>query len=319
MTYYRSNLSDTVKNYRSRTGKPFLSQTYRSPSTLTRADSYCPPFLDTAMQQVTQGVAYIHSKRIVHCDLKPENILCDSERDFQIADFGCAVYAGKFDELGGTRHFAAPELYEDNVAATTKCDIWSLGIIALDMFGGVTDDIDPEQGRKQYFNYVIRMAEKIHSLTFPVQDALRYAMHDRYSAQKILNEWGSSSSQRSAGPSIDSANIREIRPRSTMARHSTSRRSPPRTRVGGAANMQTDDSLGPGRLVQPHYEIRSPRIEMRSPKRRDWDEDEYRPRPPPRDMQTSRANVVLVEPRDPSMYGRRGGEGGGGGGRGTRY
>jgi serine/threonine protein kinase len=34
------------------------------------------------------GIAYLHSKDIVHSDLKPANVLFDKSDSIQIADFG---------------------------------------------------------------------------------------------------------------------------------------------------------------------------------------------------------------------------------------
>lgn len=46
------------------------------------------------MKNICEGVAYLHSKQVVHLDLKPENILCRSRdphnHDIKIIDFGLA-------------------------------------------------------------------------------------------------------------------------------------------------------------------------------------------------------------------------------------
>lgn len=50
------------------------------------------------MQQILEGVAYIHQQKIVHLDLKPENIVCvDTDgHSIKIIDFGLASKIGKF-------------------------------------------------------------------------------------------------------------------------------------------------------------------------------------------------------------------------------
>lgn len=37
--------------------------------------------------QATEAVAYIHSKRILHCDIRHDNLLLDSNLDLKLADF----------------------------------------------------------------------------------------------------------------------------------------------------------------------------------------------------------------------------------------
>ena len=40
--------------------------------------------------QVSDAIAYLHSKKIVHRDLKPQNILLTANEDAKVADFGLA-------------------------------------------------------------------------------------------------------------------------------------------------------------------------------------------------------------------------------------
>ncbi|XP_048365482.1 death-associated protein kinase 2-like isoform X2 [Sphaerodactylus townsendi] len=87
------------------------------------------------LQQILQGVAYMHSARIAHFDLKPENIML-FQKDvpnprIKIIDFGLAQKleeGATFKSLCGTPQYIAPEVinYEALSCAT---DMWSIGVI----------------------------------------------------------------------------------------------------------------------------------------------------------------------------------------------
>lgn len=51
------------------------------------------------MQQILEGMQYVHKQNIVHLDLKPENIVCvdTTGTQIKIIDFGLASKLGEFD------------------------------------------------------------------------------------------------------------------------------------------------------------------------------------------------------------------------------
>lgn len=76
--------------------------------------------------------------KIVHRDLKPANILI-SKGVFKIADFGLSKYIqDEYQMLKtrvGTPFYMAPQILK-NERYTSKCDIWSLGIIFYQLVFG---------------------------------------------------------------------------------------------------------------------------------------------------------------------------------------
>ena len=78
---------------------------------------------------------------IIHRDIKPANILI-SDNVFKLTDFGFAKKVHSHSEtlmtsLVGTPLYMSPQILK-RLNYTSKCDIWSLGLIFYEMIYGVT-------------------------------------------------------------------------------------------------------------------------------------------------------------------------------------
>ncbi|KAL2509011.1 Protein kinase superfamily protein [Forsythia ovata] len=86
---------------------------------------------------LSRGLSYLHSKKIVHRDVKAENMLLDPNRTLRIADFGVARVEAQNpkDMTGetGTLGYMAPEVL-DGKPYNRKCDVYSFGICLWEIY-----------------------------------------------------------------------------------------------------------------------------------------------------------------------------------------
>jgi serine/threonine protein kinase len=95
---------------------------------------------------IARGLEYLHrgcNTRIVHFDIKPHNILLDQDYCPKISDFGLAKFCQPKESilsmsgLRGTIGYIAPEVFSRNFGAvSSKSDVYSYGMMVLEMFGG---------------------------------------------------------------------------------------------------------------------------------------------------------------------------------------
>ena len=88
--------------------------------------------------EIAHGLAFAHSKGIVHADLKPSNILFDSNDHAKIADFGIArtpQEEADTPQLFATAMYVAPERVEGK-PATPASDVYGLGLLMYEMLVG---------------------------------------------------------------------------------------------------------------------------------------------------------------------------------------
>ncbi|CAL4977692.1 unnamed protein product [Urochloa decumbens] len=95
---------------------------------------------------IARGLEYLHhscNTRIVHFDIKPQNILLDQDFQPKIADFGlaklCRTKESSLSLTGarGTIGFIAPEVHSRTFGVvSTKSDVYSYGMMLLEMVGG---------------------------------------------------------------------------------------------------------------------------------------------------------------------------------------
>jgi len=91
--------------------------------------------------ELLAGTAYLHSISIMHRDLKPSNLLIYRDRALKIGDFGLSCVADVCKTLAVRREmctlwYRAPELIMGAEIYSASIDVWSCGIIILEMLVG---------------------------------------------------------------------------------------------------------------------------------------------------------------------------------------
>ena len=133
----------TVYEFDEAEEKAFISMAYVEGQSLRKKTESGPLELDEALRialQVAQGLQIAHKKGVVHRDIKSANIMVTEDNQAKIMDFGLARMTGgtlitQEGTAMGTIAYMSPEQARGE-EVDQRTDIWSLGVVLYEMFGG---------------------------------------------------------------------------------------------------------------------------------------------------------------------------------------
>nr|XP_011469434.1 PREDICTED: putative receptor-like protein kinase At3g47110 isoform X3 [Fragaria vesca subsp. vesca] len=131
---------------------------------------------------IASALDYLHNRfhvPIVHCDLKPSNVLLEKDMTACVCDFGlatflldtsCPVPSVQYpsNSIRGTIGYIAPE-YGMGSAVSTHGDVYSYGILLLEMLTGTRPTDDMFRDDKNLHNFVLMaLPERVKEICDPV-------------------------------------------------------------------------------------------------------------------------------------------------------
>lgn len=178
---------------------------------------------------ISQGIAYLHGLPvpIVHQDLKSKNVVVAAKSSdsgppctAKIIDFGLAEYVRledmtldrsfKGDDMHGSAVYMAPECFAKPCSLSAKVDVWALGCVLAEVFGGAPPHTECEDLSQVIDKLLVQQlspdipehadlaagAAEDDSIRRLLQSCFSFALDERCSATDVLERLQDLAAQR---------------------------------------------------------------------------------------------------------------------------